>query len=373
MSRTPFVCNGHDGLTHDELRKHQTRPCKDDATRDAANKHAREAYEARKANPATSENTDPAPVSEYVDHFRAPAAAFDETADTTPELGSVVAGLYPRIPKPVPPVNSLSRPSGGATRRLRGLTNLGYTPKELAFRTGLSADSIWWLLIAPPTTIKTATHTEIDRAYKALRLELKTAPADSAEGRNTSRAHALAELHDWAGPFAYENIDDAQDQPRPQSSKRDATLLAQAIAEAALDDIVTPTQPETPVPVVVDTTELAELRATNDRLTKENMRQCSTISTLQADARTSRHDYNNLLELKDALINDLNELKAANVNLHEQLAEAKFANPTGPAGITGTVELDTRLDGPADAFTIEYEPTPAGGFTLTLPSALLVR
>jgi hypothetical protein len=385
MPKAPFVCTGHDGLDDTILRRHNTRPCKDDKTREAINRYQREAAAKRKADTADATVAEPA-APDYVDHFKVPAAAveapiaepIEEAAETTPELGSVVDGLYPPKPKPAPPLNAFSRPSGGASRRLRGLTNLGYTPKELALRTGLSADSIWWLLIAPPATIKTVTHTEIDRAYKALRLELKLAPADSAEGRNTSRARALAELHDWAGPFAYENIDDAQDKPRPQDSKRDAAQLARAIAEAALDDIPA-------APPAIDTAALEELQTKLNTLKAENERQQDTIVELQRAARFNDDQIRELRARAHAVITERDQarldsatLTAANVNLHEQLAEAKFdrRGPKGSPVLTdsvSTVELDATLSDTADAFTIEFEPSPAGGFTLTLPTALLTR
>ena len=345
----------HELLDQATRRKHYHSGCKDLVTRKAVSDFTAE-NKAAKLAAAQSPVTAAAPVTTptgYVDHFK----------DTAPLPVPTTARPVPTPPAPTPPGTAATRSdvsSTGGARRLRAVTNLGWTPKELATATTLSPDSIWWLLIAPPARIHERTDRLITDAFARLRLEPKTLDGSTTAGQAATRARALAELHDWAGPFDYENIDVATERPNSRPTKRDPIALAEAIAQAKLDE---PTLEDPNVELARRVAALTEQLGVEQRVTEQ-------VHVDLKKAQVALHQQ---------------QQATKNVEAARELAEAEISRLTeqlsgmiSPAGIGLTLSsvlsneplMDAR---PTDDLSISIDPTPDGGIRLTLPSSLLAR
>ncbi|TFC30086.1 hypothetical protein E3O55_08345 [Cryobacterium sp. MDB1-18-2] len=252
-----FTCDGdHSELSDKQLRTHYSYGCKDELTRGAATASSADRYATRKALEKAAEaekvptdvgviaitgaGFEPVPEG-YVDHFAVAVAPTDAApAPATKAMTPVVIpgsknSMKPKpiAPRPTPEVYKV--PSIGAARRLRALTNLGHTPKDLADSAGLTVDSVWWLLIAPPARIMETTDQCVTAAFLRMRIVMRSLDGETVEGRNATRARALAEIHDWAGPYDWENIDVSTERPRLRTARRDPVALAASIEQANLD------------------------------------------------------------------------------------------------------------------------------------------
>lgn len=145
-------------------------------------------------------------------------------------------------PKPAPPLGNPVA-AVGATRRLRGLVAFGYTPKQLAEHTRLPVDAVWWMLIDPPASIQAINHAAIITAFKQLRDQHRTPNLTTVDGRAAARAYHLAEEHDWAGAYDWEDIDFDEKPAYRRKPFQNPDHLAEAIAQQQLED-AHPTGPD---------------------------------------------------------------------------------------------------------------------------------
>lgn len=396
MTRTPFTCDGnHAALSQLELYSHHTRACRDDLTREARNVYQR-ANRAAKAERALAADLPAAAPAAYVDHFAA--------ATAPPEA--------PAVPKPAPPTMTVTVSSLGTARRLRALAWLGYTPKDLAHESGLTADSVWWLLIAPPTRIQYRTAELVDGVFKRLRVQVRSQDVTTLEGAAANRARAIAELHNWAGPYDWEDIDFAADRPRTTRGHRDPASLTKAIEEAKLDNLTIPTL------AAYDPAEVIKLRAItgqaeHDRDEAIKARDEAVQALAEATTRPARgDDLDNQLrhaqilldEARAALEYEKSEHAEVTDTLTTRTAEFNAEYKTYTARTTaalaavkrleeelalrpsaGTLEffdLDTEdtalaftpaFNAVVDSMQIVINPIPEGGIRLTFPSQLLAR
>jgi hypothetical protein len=346
MTRIPFTCDGnHDALSLQELYSHHSRPCRDDLTREAKNTYQRANRAAKAANAAAAPVVDaPAPSAvAFVDHF---------AAAKTPAAPA---------PKPAPPTGGgFDMSSLGTARRLRALMYMGYTPKELAHESGLTADSVWWLLIAPPARIQFSTGDQVDAAFKRLRVMVKSTDLDTNEGRSATRARAISELHDWAGPYDWERIDTDPKPTNMHRGHRDPAQLAKAIEEAKLD---APTAPFSPP------TDLAEA------LRHKQILLDTAIAGHNDEINAHTKTPAQLAEATDTLTTRAAEYLAE----HEayvarwQANQAELDRLKNATPQTDMVITHPALAAAVDHMQISIDPTPEGGIRLTIPSLLLAR
>jgi len=251
------------------------------------------------------------------------AAAQDAVASAEPDTVGEVAGneaahevpkttarpTTPTAPKPGPlAVRMMS--SRGAVRRVQALTTLGYTPRAIATATGLSDDSIWWLLMAAPAEIQDRTHIIVADAFKRLRVTPLT-------GAQADRARALAAADKWAGPYDWDDIDTDPSAPHPTARKAWNTVdLANAIAAAKLE------QGEPAQPVTAD--ELAAAQAEIARLTTDLQQ---ALESLQLAEDTAAGHAGQI----SALVENNTELTREKTDFEERLGHALETAATQPA------------------------------------------
>ncbi|WP_165069718.1 hypothetical protein [Marisediminicola senii] len=108
-------------------------------------------------------------------------------------------------PRPAAPIVLVA--ARAASRRLQALTWMGYTPHELAQHTNFNVDAIWWLLIDPPAGIQYRTDQTITDVFNRLKLQPRSPAGGTPLARGHHRARALAEHHNWIGPFSWDDID----------------------------------------------------------------------------------------------------------------------------------------------------------------------
>lgn len=180
----------HDAMTDSQRRSHYSVGCRHDLCRAAATAYQRERKRILR------------------DKARNEAARVDET----PTVDEAPAPDEPEIPAtftagPTIPTGRL--PATGATRRLQGLVFAGHSPVEIASATRISVDQIWWLLLGQYAHVAELTHRIIDREFLRLRTSTPEPRAETTTERTaiTARCKALATEHDWAGPFAWNDID----------------------------------------------------------------------------------------------------------------------------------------------------------------------
>lgn len=223
----------HDTATDKQKRSHYGSGCRDQACRDAVAAYAREATARRKATalamagvhkPSGGEESVEPPVSTPTPGTVSTASA--PVPASPSETPAVMAVDPPErvVPRPLPAPTSVEgrTTARGASRRLQGLVWLGYTPVDLALATQISVDNIWWLLFAPPKTVKDVTHRIIATHYNRLKIQSPEHP-DLEVARNK----VLAVDHGWAGPFDWDDIDtDAKPPHGNHRSSRAETLQA---------------------------------------------------------------------------------------------------------------------------------------------------
>lgn len=221
--RPKFACDGnHADLTDRELNNHNNHYCKDELTTAGRRRYIASRRAAAKASAEEQDGTASSAAPDTVGEVGDATAAHD-----APEVAQ--RPTSPTAPKPAPPAVTSTISSRGAARRLRALITFGYTPRMLHKVTGLSEDSVWWLLAAPPESIQARTHRAVVDAFKLLRVTPLVGP-------DADRSRALADLNDWAGPYDWDDIDTDHKPPHHTARKSwDSTALAEAINAAKLE------------------------------------------------------------------------------------------------------------------------------------------
>ncbi|MFF2274183.1 DUF5763 domain-containing protein [Agromyces sp. NPDC058136] len=351
------------------------------------------APEERRSTPARGQGSEPASaLAEDVSAEPTPAGevADAETAHTAPKADErpISSAAQPPQPKPAPPAapyQATMMTARGTVRRVQALTTLGYTPRAIAHACGLSDDSVWWLLIAPPREIQTRTHHHVVTAYN----RLKVTPLD---GATADRARALADIGHWAGPYDWDDIDRDPIAPHPTARKAwDSDALAEAIATAKLE------QGE---PEAFSTDTVLEARAEAARARVDLQNALEAAVTARNDSAAANGELAGARERIDTLLGDLtavrDQLAAAGeeraalarelTEAHERLTSLAAAVPITEPDAEPLAPV-THIDHPefisghlgefvvspalAADVSITIERTERGGVHVVFPAALL--
>lgn len=236
MREKKILDGDHASMTDMNRRTHYAVGCRHDDCRASAS-HWRTLGPAAKADAAAhpDRRTDYSPG--WQDRLSPAVPTRDEAV--ADEVHDVVAELLEEpvvtAPKPAPPAPNMIA-AQGASRRLQALVEMGYCPDYLATSGELPADTIWWLLIAPPTTISVRLHVRISNIFKALRLHPLDFNAHTVSGRRALRARGLAQRHHWRGPYDWRDLDFDVRPVHGLDKNRDEEALEAAIAAAQLAD-----------------------------------------------------------------------------------------------------------------------------------------
>lgn len=95
-------------------------------------------------------------------------------------------------------------PSTGARRRLRALSWLGWPQQLLADEMGVTASQFTRIVSGRRMILQVKTHRTVCRAFEERHLTWGP----------SKRAAALARRKNWAGPWAWDNIDNPQEHPK---------------------------------------------------------------------------------------------------------------------------------------------------------------
>lgn len=122
----------------------------------------------------------------------------------------------------------------GTRRRLQALMVLGYTPPEIARRTGIAASSLQQTAEGRWSAVRSVTAAKVARAYR----KLATIPAPPTRIAEQARNQAMG--HGWHGPMAWDDIDDPRCEPEVCEPPAPGHVHADDVAELAgrgLDDV----------------------------------------------------------------------------------------------------------------------------------------
>lgn len=180
----------HDAMTEKQKRTHYSRGCRHDACRAAISAYNK-AFAARKKARAAAEasnGAEPAVLTQAEREERLPAL--------------------------------------GATRRIQALMRAGHSPVQIARRSQVGVDAVWWLALGRVDDVAKVTHTRIEQTFHAMRTALPEPMAKTRTDadRITTMCRQLAIEQGWAGPFDWRDIDrDKRPQHTPSTRRRTAT------------------------------------------------------------------------------------------------------------------------------------------------------
>lgn len=114
----------------------------------------------------------------------------------------------------------------GLGRRIRALTALGWSLKRLARESGLHPHTLRELRNGEPMPVWDRVRQQVLDAYDALHMATPTATTKSQQAAIT-RARNLAARNGWAPPLAWDNIDDPYETPDVVPTRRQPLDLAE--------------------------------------------------------------------------------------------------------------------------------------------------
>lgn len=175
----------HDSMTEPQKRTHYGRGCRHDACRAAVSAAHKARAKQKKARTVAidASTTEPARLTDAQREVRVPAL--------------------------------------GTTRRIRGLMRAGHSPVQIARRSQIGVDAVWWLALGRVEDVATVTHDRIRDTFLALREQLPEPLAKTRADcdRITAMCRELAIQQEWAGPFDWFDID-RDERPRHTSQPR---------------------------------------------------------------------------------------------------------------------------------------------------------
>lgn len=185
----------HDTFTDANKRSHYTSGCRHDACRAAMREYARARAQKIKAGEVT--------VKSRGGDQKAAEPAVLTQAEREERL-----------------------PALGATRRIQALMRAGHSPVQIARRSQVGVDAVWWLALGRVDDVAKVTHTRIEQTFHAMRTALPEPMAKTRTDadRITTMCRELAIEQGWAGPFDWRDIDrDERPQHTPSTRRRTAT------------------------------------------------------------------------------------------------------------------------------------------------------
>lgn len=133
------------------------------------------------------------------------------TATTAPVKGAYPAGRVASLP---------------STRRLQALVAIGHNPCDLATRTELPVNQIWFLLTSPRDSVSEGTASVIDWVY-----DLLCHTPNTGDDALTVDARQLARQYGWCGPYGWNKIDTDARPTHASPQAEIAALRAQLAAQ----------------------------------------------------------------------------------------------------------------------------------------------
>ncbi|MFN4000902.1 hypothetical protein [Microcella sp.] len=203
-TRPELILDGdHETMTDAQKRGHYTRGCTHEECRTAASAANRERLR-NKREAEREEDTQPA-----VNDASGPA-------------------IEPEPPTQPDSLTGRRVPALGASRRLQGLLFAGHSPVAIARRTQIGVDAVWWLLHELVDDVDEVTHRIVDREFRKMREEIPapTMKTALAAEQLTVMCRELAITHEWASPWAWDDIDE-DTRPAHPSTPNAATTLTE--------------------------------------------------------------------------------------------------------------------------------------------------
>ncbi|MFD4111594.1 hypothetical protein ACFWWU_36385 [Streptomyces sp. NPDC058650] len=118
-------------------------------------------------------------------------------------------------------------PSTGTTRRLQALVAVGYTETEIAQRLGMDVTNLSTLMHDGRPRVLAATFVSVRSVFASLW-------AEPQSGGWADNARRVAKRHGWAGPLAWDDIDDPAERPNTIGAADAEPTIDETAVELAL-------------------------------------------------------------------------------------------------------------------------------------------